>query len=204
MKKILFLILMQSFLLSCKIDNKGRLNVTDSPKKLAKLEGLLLLAQDSIIDTYDLSNDSIRLFPDLSKYKIKSLNLSYNLLDTFIVGFLPQKLEKLNLSHNQIQGDLTIGENSMPNLKELDVSYNKLESLDILESLFRIIASYNDLTDIQFKHGNIYYLDISYNIHLSNHVGFYPAEIDTIIREGVADGKPLVSPLDFWSTIVIE
>ena len=84
------------------------------------------------------------------------------------------------------------------------MSYNKLESLDILESLFRIIASYNDLTDIQFKHGNIYYLDISYNIHLSNHVGFYPAEIDTIIREGVADGKPLVSPLDFWSTIVIE
>ena len=92
----------------------------------------------------------------------------------------------------------------MPGLKELNVSNNKLQSLDISESLFRIIASYNDLTDMQFKHGNIHYLDISYNIHLSNQVSFHPAEIDTIVREGVADGKPLVGPLDYLSTFAIE
>ncbi len=50
----------------------------------------------------------------------------------------------------------------------------------------------------------INYLDISYNTHLSNQVDFHPSEIDTVIREGVADGKPLVGPLDYLSTIVIE
>lgn len=204
MEKTLFLILILSFLSSCKTGNKKDLPKTDSLEEKTKLAKLLLLSSDSIIDTYDLSNDSLTFFPDLSKYKIKSLDLSCNFLDTVIVGFLPQKLEKLNLSHNQIQGDLTIGKNIMPNLEELDVSYNKLESLYIREPLFRIIVSYNDLTDIRFNHENINYLDISYNIHLSNQVGFHPTEIDTVIREGVADGKPLVGPLDYMSTIVIE
>ncbi len=104
--KRLFFILILSFLSSCKTGNKKDLPKIDSLEKKTKLAKLLLLSPDSIIDTYDLSNDSITLFPDLSKYKIKSLNLSCNFLDTVIVGFLPQKLEKLNLSHNQIQGDL--------------------------------------------------------------------------------------------------
>lgn len=192
------------FLSSCQSRTIRETQECIKAKVLTKLERLYLLPIDSVINMYDLSNDSIAFFPDLSNYKIKSLDLSCNFLDTVIIGFLPQKLEKLNLSHNQIHGDLKIGENTIPNLKELNVSYNELESLDILESLFRIIASYNDLTDIQFKHGNIHYLDISYNIHLSNQVGFHPAEIDTVIREGVADGKPLVGPLDFLPTIVIE
>ena len=46
--------------------------------KLTKLEELLLLPTDTVMDYYDLSNDSISKFPDLSSYTIKSLNLSYN------------------------------------------------------------------------------------------------------------------------------
>ena len=35
-------------------------------EKLSKLEQLLLLPRDSVMDYYDLSNDSIADFPDLS------------------------------------------------------------------------------------------------------------------------------------------
>lgn len=48
------------------------------------------LPQDSVIQVYDLSNDSISNFPDLSVYNIKSLDLSCNLLDTIVIDNLPK------------------------------------------------------------------------------------------------------------------
>lgn len=66
------------------------------------------------MDYYDLSNDSIVTFPDLSGYIIKSLNLSGNLLDTLVIDFLPQKIENLNLSHNHYKARVYIGENAIP------------------------------------------------------------------------------------------
>ena len=38
------------------------------------------------------------------------------------------------------------------------------------------------------------YMDISYNSNMSERVTFNPVKIDTIVREGVADGKRLLAP----------
>lgn len=76
-----------SFLLSCHAGSKKGTLEYVSVKKLTKLEHLFLLPSDSVMNAYDLSNDSIVSFPDLSAYTIKTLNLSGNLLDTIIPHF---------------------------------------------------------------------------------------------------------------------
>lgn len=76
-------------------------------------------------------------------------------------------------------------------LRELDISNNKINNISISEPLRRITASYNDLTYINFNHGNIQYLDISYNVHLDSMVNFVPKMIDTLLHEGVAGGSKL-------------
>lgn len=181
--------------LACKKGNKANtLELSQEEIKLTKLEKLLLLPQDSLIFSYDLSNDSLRTFPDLSAYTIKTLDLSGNMLDTIIPHYLPKGLDKLNLSHNKYRGQLRILENSMHTLKELDISYNALKTIYVGEPLCRIIVSHNDLVEVDINHRHIQYLDISYNSNMSERVTFSPERIDTIIREGVADGKQLVSP----------
>ena len=108
--------------------------------KLTKLEELLLLPTDTVMDYYDLSNDSISEFPDLSSYTIKSLNLSYNQLDTIIVDYMPKDIVSLNLSHNEFEGALKFRLDpkyllsfeerkkiyEKETLRELNLSYNKL------------------------------------------------------------------------------
>lgn len=181
--------------LACKKGDKANtLELSQEEIKLTKLEKLLLLPQDSLIFSYDLSNDSLRTFPDLSAYTIKTLDLSGNMLDTIIPHYLPKGLDKLNLSHNKYRGQLIILENSMHTLKELDISYNALKTIYVGEPLYRIIVSHNDLVEVDINHRHIQYLDISYNSNMSERVTFSPERIDTIIREGVADGKQLVSP----------
>ena len=134
-------------------------------------------------------------FPDLSAFTIKSLDLSYNLLETINPFFLPKGVERLNLSHNLYRGIVRIRKNTIPSLKELDISYNAVNRINICEPLFRIILSYNDLTYANFNHKNLQYLDISYNPSLSERVNFEPLWIDTIVRDGVADGKRLLGPI---------
>lgn len=181
--------------LACKKGDKANtLELSQEEIKLTKLEKLLLHPQDSLIFSYDLSNDSLRTFPDLSAYTIKTLDLSGNMLDTIIPHYLPKGLDKLNLSHNKYRGQLRILENSMHTLKELDISYNALKTIYIGEPLYRIIVSHNDLVEVDINHRHIQYFDISYNSNMSERVTFSPERIDTIIREGVADGKQLVSP----------
>lgn len=181
--------------LACKKGDKANtLELSQEEIKLTKLEKLLLLPQDSLIFSYDLSNDSLRTFPDLSAYTIKTLDLSGNMLDTIIPHYLPKGLDKLNLSHNRYSGQLRIIENTMHTLKELDISYNALKTIYVGEPLYRIIVSHNDLVEVDINHRHIQYLDISYNSNMSERVTFSPEKIDTIIREGVADGKQLVSP----------
>lgn len=183
------------FLLSCKVGNENKVMASQEARELTRLEKLFLLPHDSVMNYCDLSNDSITSFPDLSGYIIKSLDLSGNLLDTLIVGFLPQKIEKLNLSRNRYKGNVYIGRNTIPSLKELDFSYNLLSRIDIGEPLYRVVLSHNDLNIITFNHHNIQYLDISYNPNIPERVDFEPSMIDTIIREGVAGGKPLISKI---------
>lgn len=191
-----FLILL--FSCSCQSVIKRETEEPVEVKALTKLDRLYLLPVDSVMDTYDLSNDNIADFPDLSAFTIRSLDLSYNLLDTINPNLLPKRLEKLNLSHNLYCGFVGIEEGKAPFLKEVDISHNAVNRIYIGDPLYRIIVSYNalnnDLNCLHFDHGNIQYLDISYNSDMPQRVGFEPSWIDTIVREGVADGKPLLGP----------
>ncbi|WP_302121260.1 hypothetical protein [Bacteroides caecimuris] len=200
MKNIIYILLV-SFLLSCGMMSKKEAIDQLPTNELTKLETLFLLPYDSVMDYYDLSNDSIVNFPDLSAFTIKSLDLSHNLLDTINPLFLPKGLEKLNLSHNLYCGFILIRKNTIPYLKELDMSHNALNRIDISPPLYRINVSYNDLAIIDLNHKNIQYLDISYNSDISERVSFEPLWIDTLVRDGVADGKRLLGPM---TDIVIE
>lgn len=195
-KNASYLFLLLLLLLSCqpRIKRESKEEKDVVVKELTKLEQLYLLPNDSVMNAYNLSSDSIIDFPDLSGYTIKALDLSGNLLDTIITQYLPKGLEKLNLSHNRYSGQLRIIENTMHTLKELDISYNALVEIYVGEPLFRIIVSHNDLVEVDINHKNIQYLDISYNSNMTERVTFSPERIDTILREGVADGKRLISP----------
>ena len=74
------------FLISCKVGNKNKVVELPVVEELTKLEKLFLLPQDSVMDYYDLSNDSIVAFPDLSGYIIKSINLSGYPCDRFFTS----------------------------------------------------------------------------------------------------------------------
>lgn len=195
----IFILLYLSY--SCK-NERYRSNGSNDPievdaptkiKKLAKLELLKSLSKDSVMDYFDLSNDSISVFPDLSEYTIKSLNLSFNQLDTIMVKYLPKRLEKLDGSNNQLR-KINVLYKSLPFLKELNVSYNQIKKIFMEEPLYRIIASHNDLIYIDLDHRNIQYLDISFNPHFKSKVSFYPSRIDTIVQEGTADDEPIYNP----------
>ncbi|RNC64973.1 hypothetical protein [Proteiniphilum sp. X52] len=179
---------------------------TVAAEKQSKLERLMQLPRDSVIDYFDLSYDSISDFPDLSDYAIKSLDLSNNRLDTVIVDYLPREIVTLNLSYNSFhkifefdidpQWQLTERERrklyDKATIREIDLSHNRLTGIDIGFSLRKIIVSHNDITYINFSHGNIQYIDISYNPNLSNVVQFDPYVIDTVIRDHIANDKKLI------------
>ena len=176
--------------------------------KLTKLEELLLLPTDTVMNYYDLSNDSISEFPDLSSYTIKSLDLSYNQLDTVIVDYMPKDIVSINLSHNEFKDRfwfapeyLLLFEESKKKyeketLREIDLSYNSLRRVGIGFQLRKIDVSHNDLTHISFNHKFIEYVDISYNPNLSNIVQFFPNCIDTVIHNNIANDKKLVAAGD--------
>ncbi len=201
MKYLIYILLFSSFLLSCGMGIRKESSKQPLTKELTKLKKLFLLPYDSVMVHYDLSNDNVENFPNLSAFTIKSLDLSHNLLDTINPLFLPKGLEKLNLSHNLYCGFILIRKNTIPYLKELDISHNALNRIDIAPPLYRINVSYNDLNVIDLNHKNIQYLDISYNSDISERVSFEPLWIDTLVRDGVADGKRLLGPL---TDIVIE
>lgn len=201
MKYLIYILLFSPFLLSCRMGIRNESGKQPLTKELTKLEKLFWLPYDSVMVYYDLSNDNIENFPNLSAFTIKSLDLSHNLLDTINPLFLPKGLEKLNLSHNLYCGFILIRKNTIPYLKELDISHNALNRIDIAPPLYRINVSYNDLNVIDLNHKNIQYLDISYNSDISERVSFEPLWIDTLVRDGVADGKRLLGPL---TDIVIE
>ncbi|MBS9766950.1 MAG: hypothetical protein KGV44_05360 [Flavobacteriaceae bacterium] len=205
MKKI-SIIFIALLLFSC-ANNRKQVDKTNKKieKKLSKLEQLMQLPKDTILDYYDLSNDSISTFPNLSSYTIKSLNLSHNQLDTVNANYLPKGVVKLNLSYNELEDrfefwlekieqldiDIRLELYKKHSLRELDISHNKLKVIDIYFALRKLIISHNDITDMDFNQGIIEYIDISNNPHLSNAVPFQPSKIDTIIRNNIANNKKL-------------
>lgn len=191
-------------LIPCRENKKIIEQKTEATKELSKLEQLLTLPVDSEINFYDLSNDSIRDFPDLSGYTIKSLDLSHNAIDTLIADFLPKGIEKLDVSYNRFRSSLVfyVDTNFIPldefekrndstTLREIDLSHNKLKRINMGFPLRKIIVSYNDLEYIDLNHKNIEYVDISYNPNLSNEVGFDPNKVDTVIYHNIANNKKL-------------
>lgn len=210
MNKI-FLLLLVALGLACSEPQKQRVQpqkgiVRRHVVKLSKLERLKRMPKGKVITHCDLSNDNILTFPNLSRYTIKSLDLSHNQLKTVNVNYLPKGLVKLNLSYNQFRElfDLSIPHESKLSfeemkrrykanpLREIDLSHNQIKSISIGFPLRKIIVSHNDLRMVNYNHSNIKFLDISYNPHLSNVVDFVPERVETIIRDGIANDKPLV------------
>ena len=202
--KTINIILLSLLLFSCTTSTKqSEEEVVEV--KLTKLEELLLLPTDTVMDYYDLSNDSISEFPDLSSYTIKSLDLSYNQLDTVIIDYMPRDIVSLNLSHNAFEGVFTLrldpeyilSIEERDNLydkytiREIDLSYNDLTRIYITFPLRKIDVSHNDVTYINFSHKYIEYVDVSYNPNLSNVVSFSPMLIDTVIHNNIANDKKL-------------
>ena len=212
--KLTFTLILAIFLFSCTGQKKQPQEELLPEKELTKLEQLMLLPKDSVIKFYDLSNDSILEFPNLSDYTIKSLDLSHNLIDTTLTAYLPKEIEKLDLSYNLLnnifdfqfeldsaQEDTLKGMvklnaldkiNRSHSIKEINISHNNITFLGIKPDLEKIIATHNDLKVIQFSHRKIKYIDISDNPNLSNVVGFDPYVIDTVISNNIANNKRLV------------
>ena len=213
MKKIHF-IFMAIFLFSCTNNRNNSIEQLDEPIEivekekvivpLSKLNALLLLPQDSIIEHLDLSNDSINFFPNLSSRTIKSLDLSHNQIDTFIIGFLPKGIERLNLSFNLLRhfdiGGLRVRDrNRVSALTELNLSNNNLTGWFTATQapIRKLNLSHNDLTGVFFtcficarENSGIWrvnYFNISHNPRLSSVLDLPYIVVDTLIRNDIAD-----------------
>ena len=191
MKALIRLMFIFLLLVSCK-----RVREPDPvPEELTKLECLYRIRHDSVVRSYDLSNDSLTEFPDLSMYVISSLDLSHNLLDTIIPERLPLGIEWLNVSHNRLKGALDIEKKSMPTLRELDVSHNCFESVYLTNNLRRLNVSHNKIRKLHC--GGMQYIDVSYNNfeEISDFilVDFATFLMDTLVHEGIKEGKQIVN-----------
>ena len=192
MKRTVYFFLALCLLASCKQAPKP----TEQKRPLAKLEQLYRIRPDSVIPFFDLSEDSLTEFPDLSRYVIRSLDLSHNLIDTFVAERLPLGIEKLDLSHNCFRDTLEIGlkQNEknepflyieIPTLIDLDFSHNSLRYLIVYGSLLRRLdVSYNDSLSFFGVDNQLQYLDVSYDNNLRR-LAISPQKIDTVIQEGL-------------------
>ena len=190
MKTLIGLMFILPLLASCKQGQKPQ----PIPEELTKLERLYRIRPDSVMKHYDLSNDSLTEFPDLSRYVISSLDLSHNLLDTIIPERLPLGIERLDVSYNRLKGRFLIKDKSLPTLRELNVSHNCLELLGVSGNLQRLNMSHNKINYINL--GKMQYADVSYNDldEIGNYiiVDFWPVWVDTLIHEGIKEGKKIV------------
>ncbi|MFD2909762.1 hypothetical protein ACFSX9_13575 [Flavobacterium ardleyense] len=182
-------------------------NISSEVFKKKNVEEILVtLNQRQIIDSLDLSNQNLDVLPDLSKYQIKVLNISYNYLDSIPLNYLPKKIEKLKANNNRIKlfeifnsaksfGLDLKSNNTKINLNEIDLSYNKLTNFNIsfLDQnckLEKINISNNELVQIQISCSSVRYLNISNNIKLSNEIDI-DINIDTIIRNNIKNNLPI-------------
>lgn len=147
----------------------------------------------SAVQVLDLSNKQLKEVPNLAKLKVSTLDLSNNQLSSIDFSRLPDSLNNLNLSHNDMEGTLIIRSEDIQKIDTLNLSHNKLNYVNVGVPSYKLDFSYNDLTNIQFNHDNVQYLDISYNKNHSNRTQFDPYLIKTIKRDGIANDKPLIA-----------
>lgn len=142
----------------------------------------------------DLSNKTLREFPDLSGYSIKKLNISNNKIQKVILKYLPKGILELDLSNNDLIDTLALLK--LPTLQKVDVSNNKLRSIVVENCISNFDASNNDLDDIFFacavKDSSMDTLNISNNKKLDNVLTFNPKAFKKIYRKGMKNDKELI------------
>lgn len=206
MRKVFFLLIL--LLISCKKEEKivPKQIIQDVKKEKSIVEILSELNKKDTIKYLDLSHKNLENLPDLSFYKIESLDLSFNNLDTIPLSKLPLTLKKLKCTNNQLtnfglyystkaMGLKKDYNNSSINFEELNLSYNRLKHFnynyrDEKSNLRKVIISNNELFQIQISTKTLNYIDISNNKKLSNIVDF-DLKIDTIIRNNIKNDLPL-------------
>ncbi|WP_413999282.1 hypothetical protein ACMDB5_01550 [Flavobacterium sp. W1B] len=155
------------------------------------------------IQLLDLSYKNIKELPDLSRFKVRKLNISHNNLDTLVMKNLPIYLVDLDVSHNKIKNTFNFvyaverfGFKSKDNIskyiKRINLSYNEIKSVSFLlykTEIKRIILSNNNLDDVTlYMNGKkLNYLDVSNNPKLSNIGTIDVVKIDTIKNNSIND-----------------
>ncbi|MGV4439287.1 hypothetical protein ACQ1PL_07280 [Ornithobacterium rhinotracheale] len=106
--------------------------------------------ENKIIPYLDLSHKNLDHIPDLSKLRVKKLNLSHNQITEFKIDSLPQNLESLDLSHNKLLWRVTIEKGIKLNLlTELNISHNEVLGVAIDIPLKRLIVANNPIYRIK-------------------------------------------------------
>ncbi|AFL96399.1 hypothetical protein [Ornithobacterium rhinotracheale] len=105
--------------------------------------------ENKIIPYLDLSHKNLDHIPDLSKLRVKKLNLSHNQITEFKIDSLPQNLESLDLSHNKLLWGVSIKKGKrLEHLKELNLAHNEVLGIDIKIPLKRLIVANNPIYEI--------------------------------------------------------
>lgn len=190
------------FLFSCNSNN------AQENKKSQSVEQILskLNTRDTI-QLLDLSYKNIKELPDLSRFKVKKLNISHNDLDTLIMNNLPTYLVDLDASYNKIKNALkfsfsvdVFGFEELDNISKyitnINLSNNKIAEVSFLlykTNIKRIVLSENNLNDIflYMNGGKLNYLDVSDNPKLSN-----ISTINYVIIEEIKSDKNTI-PIKF-------
>ncbi|MBA0882575.1 leucine-rich repeat domain-containing protein [Flavobacterium undicola] len=161
------------------------------------------------IQLLDLSYKNIKELPDLSRFKVRKLNISHNNLDTLNMKNLPNYLVDLDASFNKINDGINFqnikgtysqmfkGENNISKyIKRINLSNNEIEGISFIfyeKGIESIVLSNNNLDGVYLylKYKKLNYLDVSNNPKLSNLVTFDPANIDTVKSNNIAIDAPL-------------
>jgi hypothetical protein len=196
-----FLALVFIIIISCKASSFQIDKNTESVEEL-----LAKLNTNDTINLLDLSGRSLKEMPDLSKFKVRKLNISNNNLDSLIISYLPNYLVQLDASNNKIANPLnfvnvknikTLTKNNTSKcLKEVNLSNNKISVVTFYlydTDIDRIVLSNNNLQklNLYFRSKEISYLDVSNNPNFSNVVPFDPKKIHTIKYKNIAINEEL-------------
>ena len=195
------LILLASFLISCKKEIQMKTNLPQQEKEKSVAEILSNLSKTDTILKLDLSYKKLDSLPDLSMYKIIALDVSHNNLDTIPLSKLPLTLRKLRCTDNKLRKFMVMNyknsfipelqsyHNCDLNLEEIDLSNNQLKVVTIKMLSIKknkilpkkIIVSNNKIENLAIN-DNIHYLDISNNPNINAEVLFAVEKIDTLIQ----------------------
>lgn len=197
------------FLFACKINSEQGNKNTDSVEQM-----LSKLNSNDTIQLLDLSYKNIKELPDLSRFKVKKLNISHNSLDTLVMKNLPIYLVDLDASNNKIKNTFNfvyaverlgfeVKNNISKYIKKINLSNNEIKGVSFLlnkTEIKRIVLSNNNLENITFfmPGRKLNYLDVSNNPKLSN-----ISTIDVVIIDTIKSDKNTI-PIKFINPPVIR